>query len=71
MRVREGVDPRARGRSPQLLFIPTRSSLLRYDSDGRGSNFEQVVAILDGYSRLPADGIAVPGAGLGRHVRRR
>ena len=60
MRVREGVDPRARGRSPQLLFS-TRSSLLRYDSDGRGSNPSQVVAILDGYSRLPADGIAVPG----------
>ena len=59
MKVREGVDPRARGRSPQLLFS-TRSSLLRYDSDGRGSNPSQVVAILDGYSRLPVDGIAVP-----------
>ena len=59
MRVREGVDPRARGRSPQLLFA-TRSSLLRYDSDGRGSKPSQVVAILDGFSRLPVAGIAVP-----------
>jgi len=58
MVVRQGANPSARGKQPQLLF-GRRGSLLRYDRDGSGPQAPVVVAILRGHDRLPRRAIEI------------